>query len=389
MEKTNLLWLRRMHGAMYEKRLARKQKYFDAHIAEIGRKESLRVAKQTQDAEEDYPIDFVVTWVDGNDPEWQAQKNNYLPNDRIINQDNPAARFRDWETFHYWFRSVEKYAHWVRNVYLITWGHLPKWLNLNNPKLKIVRHDDFIPAEYLPTFNSNTIELNLWRIKSLSENFVYFNDDMFLTKPVLKRNFFHNGFPKYCAVAKPFYAHSEMTSWEHMLFNDIGMINSFFRVNDCIAENCEKWFSYKYGKMSEYNVRAYKDGYLTGIVVSHLGCPLRRSTMEEIWTAYESKLHYTCLNRFRTHTDNELVLVEMWEMLKGSFDPVEADYYGFARNITVKSIDRIEQEILSNENCMVCANDSEQIDNDEYPFLKQRMTSIMQKKYPEKSSFEL
>ncbi|WP_270377120.1 Stealth CR1 domain-containing protein [Megamonas funiformis] len=24
--------------------------------------------------EKDYPIDFVVTWVDGNDPVWQAEK---------------------------------------------------------------------------------------------------------------------------------------------------------------------------------------------------------------------------------------------------------------------------------------------------------------------------
>ena len=38
---------------------------------------------------ENYPIDFVVTWVDGNDPN---------------------VRFRDWDNMQYWFRAVEKFA---------------------------------------------------------------------------------------------------------------------------------------------------------------------------------------------------------------------------------------------------------------------------------------
>ena len=35
------------------------------------------------------------------------------------------------------------------------------------PKLKLVSHKDYIPAEYLPTFNSNVIELWLHKIPEL------------------------------------------------------------------------------------------------------------------------------------------------------------------------------------------------------------------------------
>ena len=47
-----------------------------------------------------------------------------------------------------------------------------------------MRHEDYLPDEYRPAFSSHPIELNLHRIKGLSERFVYFNDDMYLLRPV-------------------------------------------------------------------------------------------------------------------------------------------------------------------------------------------------------------
>jgi hypothetical protein len=55
-----------------------------------------------------------------------------------------------------------------------------------------VKHEDYIPKEYLPTFNANTIELNFHRIKELSEHFVYFNDDTFITNYMNESDFFEN-----------------------------------------------------------------------------------------------------------------------------------------------------------------------------------------------------
>lgn len=117
-------------------------------------------------------IDFVVLWVDGNDPAWQQEKRQYagLPAEDDLNQG--ALRFRDWDNMKYWFRAVEKYAPWVRKIHFVTWGHLPAFLNVNAPKLHIVNHREFIPEEYLPLFNSCAIEINIHRIPGLAEQFV-------------------------------------------------------------------------------------------------------------------------------------------------------------------------------------------------------------------------
>ena len=142
-------------------------------------------------------IDFVITYVDGNDIEWQEEKCKYVPGN--LADVNPN-RYRNWNNIQYLFRGIELFAPWVRNVYLITYGHLPKWLNDRHPKLHIVRHEDYIPREWLPTFNSHCIELNFFRIPGLSEQFVYFNDDTFLTNNVQPKNFFIKGKPCDSAV---------------------------------------------------------------------------------------------------------------------------------------------------------------------------------------------
>ena len=69
------------------------------------------------------------------------------------------------------------------------------WLNTENPKLTVVNHKDYIPEEYLPTFSSHPIELNLHRIKGLSEQFVYFNDDTFIINAMQPEDFFKKGLP--------------------------------------------------------------------------------------------------------------------------------------------------------------------------------------------------
>ena len=66
----------------------------------------------------------------------------------------------------------------------MTWGHIPQFLKTNHSKIRILRHEDYIPKQYLPTFNSNTIEMNYHRIRDLSENFIIFNDDTFPLQPI-------------------------------------------------------------------------------------------------------------------------------------------------------------------------------------------------------------
>ena len=138
-------------------------------------------------------VDIVITWVDGNDPKWLSEKRKYSKQAQNASDHEKWAdsemRFRDWGTLKYIFRGIEKYCNWYNKIYFVTWGHVPNWLNTNNPRLVIIKHEDFIPKKYLPTFNSNAIELNFHRIDSLSESFVYFNDDMYVIRKTKKRDF--------------------------------------------------------------------------------------------------------------------------------------------------------------------------------------------------------
>jgi len=74
----------------------------------------------------DLRIDFVICWVDGNDPVWRKEKAQYTPD---FEEDDSTIRFRDWANLQYWFRGVETFAPWVNKVHFVTWGHIPTWLN--------------------------------------------------------------------------------------------------------------------------------------------------------------------------------------------------------------------------------------------------------------------
>jgi UDP-N-acetylglucosamine-lysosomal-enzyme len=65
-------------------------------------------------------------------------------------------------------RSIEKFCSWARRVYLITNGQIPKWLNLNNNRLKVITHEQiFTNKSHLPTFSSPAIEANLKNIPGI------------------------------------------------------------------------------------------------------------------------------------------------------------------------------------------------------------------------------
>lgn len=85
----------------------------------------------------------------------------------------------------YSLRSLETNAPWIRHIYIVTNGQVPSWLDTSNPRVSIIPHDViFANHSVLPTFSSLAIEFNLHRIPGLSETFLYFNDDVFLGRPV-------------------------------------------------------------------------------------------------------------------------------------------------------------------------------------------------------------
>uniref|UniRef100_G3UG35 N-acetylglucosamine-1-phosphotransferase subunits alpha/beta n=1 Tax=Loxodonta africana TaxID=9785 RepID=G3UG35_LOXAF len=106
-------------------------------------------------------------------------------------EDVSASRFEDNEELRYSLRSIERHAPWVRNIFIVTNGQIPSWLNLDNPRVTIVTHQDvFQNLSHLPTFSSPAIESHIHRIEGLSQKFIYLNDDVMFGKDVWPDDFY-------------------------------------------------------------------------------------------------------------------------------------------------------------------------------------------------------
>ncbi|XP_053720050.1 N-acetylglucosamine-1-phosphotransferase subunits alpha/beta isoform X2 [Synchiropus splendidus] len=106
-------------------------------------------------------------------------------------EDVSASRFEDNEELRYSLRSVEKHAPWVRHIFIVTNGQIPSWLNLDNPRVTVVTHQDvFRNLSHLPTFSSPAIETHIHRIPGLSQKFIYLNDDVMFGKDVWPDDFY-------------------------------------------------------------------------------------------------------------------------------------------------------------------------------------------------------
>ena len=150
-------------------------------------------------------IDLVYLWVDGSDPKWQAKRNAFIGNTDESSSVNCKGRYVNNDELKYSLRSVEKYAPWIRKIFVITDNQTPDWIDLDNPQVKIIDLEDIMPKEILPCFNSGVIEKFLYKIPGLSEHFLYANDDMFINKPVSPDTFFAaDGFPIIRLTRKPF-----------------------------------------------------------------------------------------------------------------------------------------------------------------------------------------
>ncbi len=136
-------------------------------------------------------IDAVYLWVDGSDPEFRRALAHYPCPQRDLHPEACGAlRFRDKGELRYSLRSLERYAPWIHTVHLVTNGQVPAWLDRGHSRIQLVSHAEIFPdPAHLPTFNSRAIEMHLHRIPGLSSRFLYFNDDLFLGRPVEREDF--------------------------------------------------------------------------------------------------------------------------------------------------------------------------------------------------------
>lgn len=175
-----------------------------------------------------FPIDVVYTWVNDQDPDWLSLKASYskkksTSNGRALHDE----RFRNRDELKYSLRSLEMFAPFVRNVYLVTNGQMPEWLNLNNPRIKLVSHSEIYKnASNLPTFNSSGIETRLHHIDGLSDHFIYFNDDFFLGSFCTPEDFFlPNGVVKYFPSEQRVYPAGVGKNAEEYILADVNALD--------------------------------------------------------------------------------------------------------------------------------------------------------------------
>jgi hypothetical protein len=326
-------------------------------------------------------IDFVLLWVDGSDKDWHLEKSKYVPG---YNADASVLRYRDWDNLEYWFRGLEKYAPWVRKIHLITCGHCPKWLNLNHPKLNFVKHSDFIPSDCLPTFNSNTIVLNLHKIESLAEKFVLFNDDMFIINKIKESHFFKNDLPCDQAILHNI---APTVQFSYIDFNNMYIINKYFKKRTVIKNNLLKWFNIVYGKEGFNNILLLPWKNFSGIVSPHLPYPYLKKTFEEVWKAEKELLNKESKSKFRSKEGVNDWLFRYWRLMKGEFFPSLKIGKKFSISSNERSNVLIYNAIKKQKYKIVCINDEEE--NIDFELEKQKLKNAFEHIFPKKSSYEL
>jgi hypothetical protein len=199
-------------------------------------------------------IDLVYLWVDGNDPVWQAKKKAFDGEPAKNAAINCKGRYADSDELKYSLRSVEKYAPWIRKIFIVTDNQTPGWLNAENPKIKIIDHKDIMPHNCLPTFNSSVMEFHLYNIPDLAEHFLYANDDMFINKPVFPNTFFAgDGFPIIRFKRKPF--RRLQWFWRERVRKK--PLLPYSRTIANAAELVEKRYGIYYNGLPHHNIDAY------------------------------------------------------------------------------------------------------------------------------------
>ncbi len=146
-------------------------------------------------------IDVVIPWVNGNDPVLNAKRARYASGtDALSFQDvGGSTRYADIGEIRWCVASINRFAPWVRKIYIVTDNQNPglgPFLDEHFPNgyipIEIVDHTVIFRGyeQYLPSFNSSSIETMIWRIPGLSEHYLYLNDDFMLLKPIQPEDFF-------------------------------------------------------------------------------------------------------------------------------------------------------------------------------------------------------
>lgn len=333
-------------------------------------------------------IDFVVTWLDSTDEEWQRQYAYYKEQ---CTGRQEAARFRNMDIFQYWFRAIEQYAPWVHKVFLVTNGTFPKWINKEHPKLVLVKHSDYIPEEFLPTFNSHTIELFIYKIPGLSEQFVYFNDDCFLNAPVLPETFFRDGLPcdnnAESLQMVPIYSKEDGYGIYMSILASIGVINAHFDRRQTVRESPWRWYGWHLGRRGLLLSLMLRHFWkFPGFDWRHFEQPFLKSVFEDAWRKEPERLFASC-TKFREEVQLTPYFFRYWQFASNRFYPVRL-YRSKYIYLRLSNLNRVERALQNSKVISLCLNDTANCPDEEYEIINRELQRMLEQKFPYMSSFE-
>lgn len=292
-------------------------------------------------------IDYVFPYVDCDDPEWVEEYNKYVPADKAKRSgwSTGMQRFRANDLLRYTFRSIEKNMPFIRTVHLLVMSEsqVPKWVD--REKVHVVLHKDFIPEEFLPTFNSNTIESFLGNIPGLSERFIYGNDDLFITSKCNVGDFFEGDTPKYRVNRRPVMKSAP---------------------GDQLRQDDEKLLTGKCGK------KVYE--------VQHICMPYRLSTIKEVSEKYHDQI-YASIGKFRDRGQYNQWIFSIYQYLHKKHINRGIRYFSTEMKPSTRSIYGNEWTKFK----AICLNDSGETTKTDLEMARRKLQAM----FPRESKYEI
>lgn len=291
-------------------------------------------------------MDIVITYVNGLDPEWQQEYARHT-NTPIVEK-----RFRDWGTLKYLFRGIARNMPFIRKVHLVVSqpSQVPEWLNCD--EVDVVLHKDIIPADLLPTFNCNPIEMHLHNIADLDEEYLYFNDDIFPLKPCKPTDFFRDG--------------RGVLGMSHHLFA-FDMFKQICRNSDSVAREALCL------KPSRLFLRP-----------QHVCTPMLKSEVQEVYSAKKERILQSMTTTRSAKNLNQYLYLD-YMYLKGKIINERLSKKHFS--VGVVSAKKLRQFIESPTHKLTCVNDV-QLSEERYTELRQALIDAFERKLPNRSKYE-
>ncbi len=310
-----------------------------------------------------FDIDIVYLWVDGSDAEWLARKNQFLgANAHSNNEAISVARNADNDELKYSLRSVEKFAPWIRKIFIVTDEQTPGWLNTENVKIQIVDLRELLPVEALPCYNSVIIEHFIWKIPGLASHFLYANDDMFFNAPVIPGFFFSaEGFPV-VRLKRTFQG-----KWINFTRNLLHIHTNIYRKTIYRAALLVEKKSGKYiGGMPHHNIDAY----------------LKSDYREAAEKVFAKEIYATIHHHIRTEKDIQRIIYLYYALSANKGKLRYVNRYESCR-IRLHKPDFM-RFINKYQPVLFCLNDSHHATDDD----RKRVKPFLETLFPDKSVFE-